>query len=155
MCVCRTSGLPKSRAWRLPTCIDYLPRQPAYCRRRCRRISSYLHSSAFSFFLSLLRDTDMIPNVFAFLTNSLDCSSPSRHCTWPGFPPAFTLGQAVLVSIVDHHQPLSYFFPIERDSLLLSPFTRDKGRGRNVHWSRSRRSSSTVYTLHSWRVGVI
>lgn len=62
VCVCRTSGSPKSRAWRLPTCIDYLPRQPAYCRRR--RISSYLHSSAFSFFLSfflsLLRDTDMI-----------------------------------------------------------------------------------------------
>lgn len=90
VCVCRTSGSPKSRAWRRPTCIDYLPRQPAYCRRRRRRISSYLHSSAFSFFLSLLRDTDIIPNVFAFLTNSLDCSSPSRHCTWSGFPPPYT-----------------------------------------------------------------
>lgn len=59
VCVCRTSGSPKSRAWRRPICIDYLPRQPAYCRCR-RRISSYLRSSAFSFFLSLLRDTDMI-----------------------------------------------------------------------------------------------
>lgn len=111
VCVCRTSGSPKSRAWRLPTCIDYLPRQPAYCRRR-RRISSYLHSSAFYFFLSLLRDTHMIcirlpyqlPRLFQPVSARarkilhMICLSTS-----------LTLGQAVLVS-----RPLS-------PSLLLLP----------------------------------
>lgn len=97
VCVCRTSGSPKSRAWRLPTCIDYLPRQPAYCRRR--RISSCLHSCAFSFFLSLLRDTDMICIRLPYQLPRLLCARPQDIAHGlSGFPPPFTLEHAVLVS---------------------------------------------------------
>lgn len=103
VCVCRTSGSPKSRAWRLPTCIDYLPRQPAYCRRRRRRISSYLHSSAFSFFLSLLRDTHMICIRLPYqLPRLFQPVSARARKTFAhglsGFPPPSTLEQAALVS---------------------------------------------------------
>lgn len=61
VCVCRTSGSPKSRAWRRPTCIDYLPTYlgspPTVVVVESAHIS--VPALSLSFFLSLLRDTQI------------------------------------------------------------------------------------------------